>query len=290
VRTRLLAVLLISNLLLLPNTASAQRKDKAEAIKTAAQLFGTDSKQAVESLRALLQGSLTFTPDDDPEAVTAGLTTAFTKQGAKITDVVNGFMKADPQVRTPPTDSELTKLESLYASYSAAFNSLPQGAWFAKTAVRNAESLNLKLTKQMSVLANTLLNVPGYGEPINQESAISANILRALAESDEKKKLQDLNTQVAALVALKAHFQSDRDNVIKQLLTAAQAGLANHKLMVAFEKITLMDILSQLQSLFGAIAQSGLPGPHSNLKNWYTQINTDLNTLEKGSDTSTLFQ
>jgi hypothetical protein len=290
VQVRHLAFAFLAILTVFPSAAPAQRKEKAEAIKTAAQLFGTDSKQALESLRTLLQSSLAFTPDDDPQAVTSKLKTAFVATDAKVTDLVSGYMKHDPQERTPPINPDLTKLEELYATYSSAFNALPQGAWFARGTVRNAESLTLRLTKQMSSLADVLLTVPTFGEPINQESAISAAIMKARIETDEKKRTESIDSQVNSLVALRVQFQSDRDNVVKQLLVAAEAGSANYKLMVDFEKIKLLDILSQVQSLFGSIAQSSLPGPRSNLKQWNDKIKSGLDSLEKGPETASLFQ
>lgn len=277
-------VLVLALFALFPTFALGQRKAKAEAIKTSAQLFSVDAKQALESLRLLVQHSVSFTPDE-ASGESAEIKAALLWKGSKASEediqmIVRGVIR--PGVTGPSTDSasaDLSALETLYSKYSAAFNSLPQGAWFAKNAVARSEALTLKLTKQMSALANKLISFPDFAEPFDQESTIIANIIKALSAPDEVNRSKALDAQVAALIALKAQSQADRQEVIKELLIAAQLGAATYNVSVQFERVSLGDVLSQIQAVIGGVAQTDKSGLGA-LSKWNASIQNQLKDIE----------
>lgn len=230
--------------------ASGCSKEKAIALKTAAEAARAQAVTAVEATESMLARSVAVPPEarerlvdrlvrDFGEAETIDSTLFDTAiKDTEISDRARGEI-----------GSEFGKLQARYAAFAAMFRSLPDGSYLAADAVQRAESHAMNLSLEFMAFAQALGRLPDMFtgeralliEMINEDKLKPANVRDDL-----------LKVHIARALDLRAAERAARDQAIVQCLRAAQAFRFAADLIRNYRKMSAADVLTATRELLTA--------------------------------------
>jgi len=240
--TRMRAVLSVVILSLLAPAAGCT-KEKADAVKNAAEQFRLESKAALAQISNLAQQSLPITSMTNEEEVQRLAATVATVAPADLTEFVNSKIDAKRkfEAMNAKADEDLRKMEEMYDLFASMYRSLPKGHFFAGSAVKRSKIYAIKLTMQMVQYAGQIRDNPYQ---------FHARHVRLIEKYAAAQKLTDPQQRNAAfllasqeLVQLRDEEMKANKDAIAQCLKAAEAGKVIIDLVDRFDSLSVADVL-----------------------------------------------
>ncbi len=218
-------------------------KEKAEAIKNAAEQFRISAIEALQEMRTLFRESLSMPVESDEKRIEAIAKDLENTTPIRANELA--FILKDPVIGAAAQkqgEAEFDKIAAHYNEFAAMFRSLPQGSFFGKKAVGKAERHSINLTVE-------LINFAKYLEK-NPVQFTGRRVL--LLENIQKdKNVADAQTRAALLerdAKLALELQRDelqaKQKAIVACLKAAENCRAVAELIRNYDSLTTSEILS----------------------------------------------
>ncbi len=227
-------------------------REKAEAIKVAAQTLRAEAVAALDQLRSILRGNTAMPPqDNDKLAEDLRQEEAFSIEMLENL-LTEGEIGAE---EAAATDAVLQRIEIHYVAFAEMFDELERGHFFASDAVRAAERHAVNLTVQMITLAR-MIEEKKIPVKLNAKRILLVEqIQRHNTIPDENLKRQHLKAATQQLLALAAEERQLREEAIMKCLKAAEAGRLLTRLIREYRTLSAEEILRLTQQSLGVAAQ-----------------------------------
>lgn len=227
-------------------------KEKAEAIKVTAGQFRIEAIAAISQLKNIVKQSIEMPAQDENKVIDdleQDNNIDYDKIKLLLSERDIGVAEADV------IDKKMQELEIQYNSFTAMFNSLPQGSFFAAKAVERAQKHAINLTVQ-------LIN---FAQQIKENKiAVKANAKRILlVEQIRQHKLiqdpvlrrQHLKNAAQALRELYEGEAKMKNMAIIQCLKAAETGRLISQMIRDYKSLNVGEILTLAEQSLGFISQ-----------------------------------
>ena len=240
--TRMKPVLLVLIMSLLAPLAGCT-KEKADAVKNAAEQFRVESKAALAQLSNLARQDAALPTMTTEEEVKRLAATVQTVAPSQLTEFVNSKIEVKRKfdAMSASVDEDLRDMEDVYDLFASMYRSLPKGHFFAGSAVKRSKIYAIKLTMQMVHYASQIRDNP------YQFRARHVLLIEKYAAA---QKLTDPQQKNAALILASQELVQLRDeetkanqDAIAQCLKAAEAGKVIIDLVDRFGSLSVADVL-----------------------------------------------
>jgi hypothetical protein len=242
---RKITVVLLILLTSLPNAACT--KEKAEALKGAAELFRDEAVLAFGASGELIKQSIAL-PIDSTEDELKRIVKDFNRQERRDVTQLTQFVSEVLQTGSEGDsinqgiETEIRKLMDEYELFARMFQSLPRGNFLAKDIVPKAQKHAIRLTARLIKTANTLQKNP------TEFRARRVRVIEKLAAAQEMTDQTTRNE--AILLAGREAIQLREDEMkakaaaVAQCLKAAEAGRVVTELIQGYQSMSIEDILN----------------------------------------------
>jgi hypothetical protein len=218
-------------------------KDKAEAIKNAAEQFRAESIAALAEIKSLFRQQVGM-PVESQDKIISRMAQDFAETsdlGAEQLDaVLKDAAASNPQFAR--ADRELfDKLEARYNAFAAMFASLPEGSYLAAKSVKQAEKHAVNLTSDLINLAATVEKNPFQ---ITSRRVLLLEQIqndRQVTVAAERKKL--LERDAAEAFQLQLDEAQAKQRAILGCLKAAETSRTVAHMIRNYRKMSASDIL-----------------------------------------------
>lgn len=236
---------------------SGCNKEKAEAIKVAAEKFKNDAISALDKMSFLFTQNISVVKLSEEQEIETIINDL--NQFENINDinasVLDHWTKEAElgKIAESAISSEFDNLKLQYYRFESIFNSLDKGSFFAKDAVKEAEKHAIKLTLQLINFSKIL-----------QENDFRFSARRVLiiermkeAKSEENEDLQqELLKRVAReFVQLRIEENQYKDEAIRECLKSAESGRIVAELIKDYDKMKVSDILNSIKNSMNYASQ-----------------------------------
>jgi hypothetical protein len=216
-------------------------EEKAIALKTAAEAFGSKSVGAIDALYELhIRAAI------GPQSDTANIQDSLRQiqavaatRGTVSTEEVNGALAwmSDRSV----AETKLKKLQEAkqaYIEYSNAFARLPEGSVVAANAVACSTALGARLVYRLTEFHAILAEAPidYFSERTTSEVAID--------NAAKNRKPEEIEKATLAYIELRKTIQRDNQEALNQLAQAAEAGQEVLDLTRNYNRLEVKDFLA----------------------------------------------
>lgn len=238
-----LSLLLIAALAI---SQSACSKEKAAALKTAADSFRVEAEAALEETAELLTSSFTSRPrprDAELEDIARELRANEYTEQQLVIFLEEKLRSQDPAGSASKNiEQELSELQAEYRLFASMFRSLPRGYLFTKNTVTRAERHAARLTYRMVKMAKSIDENPI--ENLSARAELISKIIDARSLPDQTSRDRKLTAIANEVIDLRSSEVSSNNNLKIQLLKAAEAGKTVIELIRNFDKWSVADILN----------------------------------------------
>ena len=240
--------------------AAGCSKEKAAAIKVAAETARTHAVDALRAVQDLVERSIAVAADP-PEEKIRKAAAEFTDNAPLGADVFKAIVTKDEvgEATRMTVRAEMEKLRAHYVAFANMFSSLPAGSYLAADAVKKAEHHAIRMATEFISHAQSI-PAPQFTaertlliERINQAAKMSGD---ARAELIRRYTIDALNLRAAELEA--------KDKAVVACLRAAAAFKATAELIRDYKKITAADMMTMTKELLSAA--SDISGQHANVQ------------------------
>jgi len=276
-------------------------KEKAQAIKTAAEQFNVEAKAAIGLIRAgdKLNATVIFTSSAQE---VKSIADNFPKSTDTIPNFVNNKLSRNKTNApgNPELEKQLAQMEQAYDLFGSMFRSLPRGNFFAKNAVKKSKVYAIKLTIEMIQVAKFLSDNHFEFSARRQDLYDQYDAAKKLTDPTAQKEAVLLATQ--QLIKLRDDEAKANSDMITQCLKAAEAGKLVTDLIDRYQKLTVSDILDLTKNALSIIndVTGGNPDVTAAIARydafrtnkintdplWKDVMNTDVKNLESLSGSS----
>jgi len=222
-------------------------KEKALALKAAAEVFRDKAVGAIDNYEALMvEGAL---GPQQPESqqfqqVLSDLKGA--AAGGKVTskvatEALNGIDARERQTEFVRTN--LADVRQAYVAYAASLARLPEGSFLAGDAVACAAGLGVRLTQRLAIFAEA-----AYQTPVRYQYRFGkavADLNRALAAKNE----DEVQRAVSELIEIRKAEKRDNALAITLFADAIGAGVRTVSLAHSYSDLSVADLLSGLNQI-----------------------------------------
>lgn len=219
-------------------------KEKAVAIKTAADSFRIEAESALDQTGDLLRSSIAIPPkprDAEIEEITNELRSNDYTENQLIIFLEERLRPQDPSNGAERTiERELDEIKSEYQLFSSMFRSLPRGYLFTKSSVSRAERHAIRLTYRMVKMAKSIDDHPV--QHLATRAELAEKIITARSIEDVTQRDRKLAAAAQDLLDLRSSEIAANERVKKQLLKAAASGATILELIRNYEKWSVADI------------------------------------------------
>ena len=253
-RYPLLFLVILSTLLF---TAGCN-KEKAEAIKVAAETFRVEALAAIEKVNHLLTQSVTLLVDEEDaiKRIARDLEKEEKFEARELTFVLGEGDISKAAIGKVKQEFEM--IGQGYYQFEEMFRSLPKGAFLAMDSVKRAEKFAIRLTVQLIQFAEHLKRNPvQYTE----------RRILILGRIGEAKKIQDPSARAGRwmaiakeIVDLRKDEQRANQEAIVQCLKAAETGKLIAQLIRDYSSLSAEDLLVAVRNTLSFVA--GISGGH----------------------------
>jgi len=259
--TRMKAVLLVVILSLLTPTAGCT-KEKADAIKNAAEQFRVESKAALTQISNLAKQHAELPAMTNEEEVNALAATFATVPPEKVIDFVNSKIEVSGRfdALSASADEDLRKMQDVYDLFANMYRSLSKGHFFAGSAVKQSKIYAIKLTMQMVQFA---------GEIRDNPYQLHARHLLLVEKYKNAQKMTDPKQKDAAVILASQELIQLRDlekkanqDAIAQCLKAAEAGKVIIDLIDRYNTLSVADVLDLTRNALAIVNDISGGDPH----------------------------
>ncbi len=222
-------------------------KEKALALKAAAEVFRDRAVAAIENYETLMVNGALGPQQSDSELlqqVHADLKA--TAGGGKVTnkqvrDALNGTDVRERQLDFVRTS--LAELRLAYVAYAASLARLPEGSLLAGDAVTCAAGLGARLTQRMAIFAQANQRAP-VREQYRFGKAVE-NLNGALAAKND----DDVLKAVGELIEARKAEKRDNATATAMFADAVEAGTRTASLARSYGELSVEDLLSGLNQI-----------------------------------------
>jgi hypothetical protein len=252
-------------------------KEKAEAIKIAAEKFRIEAVAAIQKVNHLLLQSVSM-PFEGVETQVQKIVSDLDKKGETIGAKELSFLIGETSIGGPQVEKinkEFERIETQYYEFEAMFRSLPEGSYFARNAVKRAERYSINLTVQMIHFAESLKNNPV--QFTGRRTLIVERIKKAKEVQDEVAR-KGLLTEIAKdILQLTVDEETAKQEAIIQCLKAAESGKLISQLIRDYDALNVEQLLVAIGGTLGFIAEiSGGNQDVAALLNKYKSVETEI--------------
>jgi hypothetical protein len=234
-------------LLLVVLTLAGCSKEKALALKTAAEAARTQAIAALTGARELIGRSIAMPAETQEQRIS--------KLAADFADATNLNSEALNLVMTEAEvgdgarrilDTEFGQLERKYAAFAAMFRSLPEGSYLSAEAVKKAEAHAIQLAAEFMKFAQNVGQLPGVftGERTALIEAVNRAKKLAPPARDEM-----LRSHAAAALQLRQNERAAKAAAIVACLRAAEAFRTTAELIRGYGKLSAGDMLTSVREV-----------------------------------------
>lgn len=259
-----LSLLLIAALAI---SQSACSKEKAAALKTAADSFRVEAEAALEETAELLTSSITSRPrprDAELEDIARELRANEYTEQQLVIFLEEKLRSQDPAASASKNiEQELSELQAEYRLFASMFRSLPRGYLFTKNTVTRAERHAARLTYRMVKMAKSIDENPI--ENLSARAELISKIIDARSLPDQTSRDRKLTAIANEVIDLRSSEISSNNNLKIQLLKAAEAGKTVIELIRNFDKWSVADILNAVGDSLKTLDELD-SGDHAKLK------------------------
>ncbi len=256
-------------------------KQKAEALKVAAERFRNEAILSLEQMNFLFNKSIeivhhdieqeveTVVNDlnsiDNIETINAALLDHWTIEAEMGNDV------------TASMNKEFEDLKLHYYQFEAIFNSVDQGNLLNKNSVKKAEKHAINLTLQLINFSKILKE--------NQFRFTADRVLMiermkfAKAEENEKLRNELLKNVAKEFVELRIKENSTKESAIKQCLKAAESGRNIAELIKNYDKLNVQDVLNSIKNSMNFATQ--ISGGNEKIADLLVKFESVENTIKE---------
>lgn len=231
---------------LLMFTLSACNKQKAEALKIAAEQFRKEAIESIDQLNFIYSQNIPIITSTEEEEIEIILNDLNTLESNMIEISLLDEWTTIGESTNAITNSELDLLKVQYYQFESMFTSLDKGSYFAKDIVKKTEKYAINLTVQLINFSKTLQT---------QELQFSSRRIRILEKMKSAKELinaqlrnEHLKNAARDYIQLKKEEKLAKENAIIQCLKAAQSGKLVAELIRDYDKMKAVDILNSVKN------------------------------------------
>ncbi|PYT00973.1 MAG: hypothetical protein DMF63_04730 [Acidobacteria bacterium] len=232
-------------------------KEKAEAVKAAAQNFQVEADKALQRTSLLVKASITTTP----QAKEAELRTLVIeieqkeRNPQKLRLTLDGVMDRYKTTRSAgrTIDGEFGKMMNEYAIFADMFENLPRGHLFSKHSVAAAERHGVRLTLRFVKMAEDIDIRPVKFEA--QRNQLAVDLVGAKALTDVTQRTQAIQIVAQKALDLRAAERTANEEAILQCLKAAEAGKTATELISNYSRMSVADMVNAVSESLGALNQ-----------------------------------
>lgn len=227
-------------------------KEKAEAVKLAAEKLRVEAISAIEKINGLFMQSITMPAahTDEIDRIVRDI------EKENINAEKLSFLMNEAETgrgTAEKVNDEFEKIKQGYYQFEGMFRSLPKGSYFAGKAVKKAEKHAIQLTVQM-------LNFAEYLQKYPVQFTGKRTLL--IERINEAKKLQDQNLRKERLsiisreiLQLKGEEQKAKQEAILQCLKAAETGKLVAELIRNYNSLSIEELLGSIRNTLNFIAE-----------------------------------
>lgn len=229
-------------------------EDKARAVQAAAENFAQEATAALGKIQDLMiadTSSPTEGTENEIARIIEDLSSSTPIKAAELSELLKAATLRNPS--SSSVADTFSELELVYASFSEMFRSLPQGSYFAKDAVKKAETHAIKLTIQMINMADHIQGAPFTIR--GRRIILQERINKAKQITDNDAKNAALRLLAEEVLRLRADENDANNNAIQHCLRAAEAGKAVTKLIRDYDSMKIRDILNITKETLGFVAE-----------------------------------
>lgn len=227
-------------------------KEKAEAVKLAAEKLRVEAISAIEKINGLFTQSITMPAahTDEIDRIVRDI------EKENINAEKLSFLMNEAETgrgTAEKVNDEFEKIKQGYYQFEGMFRSLPKGSYFAGKAAKKAEKHAIQLTVQM-------LNFAEYLQKYPVQFTGKRTLL--IERINEAKKLQDQNLRKERLsiisreiLQLKGEEQKAKQEAILQCLKAAETGKLVAELIRNYNSLSIEELLGSIRNTLNFIAE-----------------------------------
>jgi hypothetical protein len=229
-------------------------REKAEAIKIAAEKFRVEATAAIEKINYLFTQSISLPPEDfdaKVKRIASDIEGEASLDSEKLSFIIE---ETDIGKRSlTKIDEELSKIANDYYQFENMFRSLPEGSFFASDAVKRAEKHSINLTLQLINFANFLKNYPV--QFTGQRTLILERIAEAKKMNDPGARREYLTLISKDILQLSDDEKKAQLDAVSQCLRAAEAGKLVSDLIRNYDSMSVNDILITVKNSLTFISE-----------------------------------
>ena len=250
-------------------------KEKAVALKTAAEAARTQAITALTSARTLIEHSIEL-PNEAQEQLVKKAAADFAAPGDLTSEALNEVMTGNEvgERTRLVLASEFGQLERKYQGFAAMFRSLPEGSYLAADAVKQAEAHAIHLAADFMKFAQNVGRLPGVftGERVLLVEAVNRAKKLPAPARDEL-----LRTHAGAALQLRARERAAKTAAVVACLRAAEAFRTTAELIRGYGKLTAGDMLATVHELLSLANDiSGQQADVAGLLDRYAAVETSI--------------
>ena len=251
--TRMKAVLLVVMLSLLMPTVGCT-KEKADAIKNAAEQFRLESKTALTQLSNLAKQHAELPAMTNEEEVTRLAETFASVPPERVTDFVNGRIevKREFDALSASANDDLRNMQDVYDLFANMYRSLSKGHFFAGSAVKQSKIYAIKLTMQMVHFAGDIRDHPYQFHARHVLLVEKYRNAQKMTDPQQKKAAVILASQ--ELVQLRDQENKANQDAIAQCLKAAESGKVIIDLIDRYGTLSVADVLDLTRNALAIVS------------------------------------
>ncbi len=225
---------------------SACSKEKAEAIKIAAENFRSDAVLAIDKINELFDQNISVAKFSDKkiEKIISDLEGLDSSETAMNSEILDEWSKEEHigDASMAIHKEEFRKIKKRFTTFEAMFTNLEKGSYFAKDAVKKAEKYAINLSLDLIHYSKTIKDNPFKN--MSERVLIIERIEEARLE--ENKKFQKVLRENVAkdIIALEIRETKLKEEAIRQCLIAADRGKIVAELIKDYDKLNVEDILN----------------------------------------------
>ena len=244
------AVIILVSLTLLPIGCT---KEKAEAVKTAAEHFRVQADKALEATSSLVKESVNTLPQEKEAELKALVRQLENQPTEQLQGTISGVMDRYKVTRAAnrSIDAEFGNMMNEYAVFASMFDNLPRGHLFAKDAVASAERHAIRLTLRFVKMASEIDHRPVTFEA--RRNQLVVDLMAARLIPDQRDRSQAIQIVAQKAIDLRAAEAKANEDAILQCLRAAEAGKSSAELIRNYSKMSVADIVAAVSESLGVI-------------------------------------
>lgn len=245
-------------------------KEKAEAVKTAAEQFRLEANAAVSLAGDLIKKSVdmpTLTTDEELNEIVDDFNAKPNRNTVDVRKFIDGVLQegSENRVVNQAIDAEYRKLTDENDIFASMFRSLPRGHLFAKDAVAKAERHAIRLTTRFVVMASMIQKNPLAGMNAADRTLLIVKLHGAQSIQDPVKKNQTLLLIGKDIILLRDKERKAKEAAIVQCYKAAESGKTITELIHNYGNFSVGDMLDMIKDSL-AILNSITGGANADIK------------------------